>query len=149
MSRTSGSNYRRNQFASVWRPGISSQEDRALLRAFDSQRGQAKSEPVDLAASAATCGPFEWVALGYLAISSALIVIFAANLAHPLRLLSVQMLVALLIAALCRAEANAWTPPTERTARNDCPTVTQRFWHFWRHWYPHLFFLFCFEELGA
>src|SRR6266481_9591935 len=117
MSRTSGSNYRRNQFASVW-PGISSPEDRALLRAFDSQRGQAKSEPVDLAASAATCGPFEWVALGYLAVSSALIVIFAANLAHPLRLLSVQMLVALLIAALCRAEANAWNPPTERTARN-------------------------------
>src|SRR2546429_3395025 len=20
--------------------------------------------------------------------------------------------------------------------------------HFWRHWYPHLFFLFCFEEMG-
>ena len=26
--------------------------------------------------------------------------------------------------------------------------MAQRFWHFWRHWYPHLFFLFCFEELG-
>jgi membrane-associated phospholipid phosphatase len=104
------------------------------------------------------------VALGYLAISSTLIVIFAANLAHPLRLLSVQILVALLIAALCRAEANVWTPAStsltaseERTApsaglgasRNGCPTLTQRFWHFWRHWYPHLFFLFCFEELGA
>jgi membrane-associated phospholipid phosphatase len=25
---------------------------------------------------------------------------------------------------------------------------TQKFWHFWRHWYPHLFFLFCFEELA-
>jgi membrane-associated phospholipid phosphatase len=36
-----------------------------------------------------------------------------------------------------------------RTAKNGCPTLTQRFWHFWRHWYPHLFFLFCFEELGA
>src|SRR6266404_4608296 len=155
MSRTSGSNYRRNQFASVWRPGISSQEDRALLRGFDSQRGQAKSEPVDLAASAATCGPFEWVALGYLAVSSALIVVFAANLAHPLRLLSVQVLVALLIVALCRAEANVWTPTStsaiERlgASRNGSPTLTQRFWHFSRHWYPHLFFLFCFEELGA
>jgi membrane-associated phospholipid phosphatase len=21
-------------------------------------------------------------------------------------------------------------------------------WHFWRHWYPHIFFLFCFEEIG-
>src|SRR5260370_3020989 len=154
MSRASGSNYRRNQFASVWRPGISSQEDRALLRAFDSQRGQAKSEPVDLAASAATCGPFEWVALGYLEVSSALIVVFALNLAHPLRLLSVQVLVALLIVALCRAEANVWSPTSavaglERTAKNGCPPFTQRFWHFWRHWYPHLFFLFCFEELGA
>lgn len=27
-------------------------------------------------------------------------------------------------------------------------TYTQKFWHFWRHWYPHLFFLFCFEELA-
>ena len=26
--------------------------------------------------------------------------------------------------------------------------MAQKFWHFWRHWYPHLFFLFCFEELG-
>jgi len=23
-----------------------------------------------------------------------------------------------------------------------------QWWHFWRHWYPHLFFLFCFEELA-
>jgi membrane-associated phospholipid phosphatase len=23
-----------------------------------------------------------------------------------------------------------------------------KFWRFWRHWYPHLFFLFCFEELA-
>src|SRR3989442_7860427 len=27
-------------------------------------------------------------------------------------------------------------------------TRSTKFWHFWRHWYPHLFFLFCFEELG-
>jgi membrane-associated phospholipid phosphatase len=25
---------------------------------------------------------------------------------------------------------------------------SRRFWHFWRHWYPHLFFLFCFEEMS-
>src|SRR5260370_12281302 len=154
MSGTSGSNYRRNQFASVWRPGIRWQEDRALLRAFDSQRGQAKSEPVDLAASAATCGPFEWVALGYLAVSSALIVVFAANLAHPLRLLSVQVLVALLIVALCRAEANVWTPTStsaiERlgASRNRSPTWTQSFWHFSRHWFPHIFCLLCFHGVG-
>src|SRR5439155_1310247 len=23
------------------------------------------------------------------------------------------------------------------------------FWHFWRHWYPHLFFLLCFEKMGT
>jgi membrane-associated phospholipid phosphatase len=26
--------------------------------------------------------------------------------------------------------------------------AASKMWHFWRHWYPHLFFLFCFEELG-
>jgi membrane-associated phospholipid phosphatase len=100
-------------------------------------------------------GPFEWVALGYLLATSALILIFASNLAHPVRLLAVQGLVALLVFALCRAETNVWTAsstPGEgegRTAKNVCPTFVQRFWHFWRHWYPHLFFLFCFEELGV
>jgi membrane-associated phospholipid phosphatase len=103
-------------------------------------------------------GTFEWVALTYLAISSVLIAIFAENLAHPVRLLSVQALVALVIVALCRAEDNVWaaepgaTRPRrrgERIARNGCPTFQRRFWHFWRHWYPHLFFLFCFEELGV
>jgi membrane-associated phospholipid phosphatase len=109
------------------------------------------------------------VALGYLAISSALIVIFSGNLAHPLRLLCVQGLVALVILALCRAEANVWSPisrsATTRVERRDPSqtlgasrngdatfshaTFTQRFWHFWRHWYPHLFFLFCFEEMSV
>jgi membrane-associated phospholipid phosphatase len=107
----------------------------------------------DAATAWTAYGPFEWVALGYLIITSALIVVFARNLAHPLRLLSVQGLVAIMILALCRAEANVWIPISRsgegRTARNGCPTPTQRFWHFWRHWYPHLFFLFCFEELGA
>ncbi len=149
MNRMSASEYRGNEFATAWQPDIGSQSDGACLTVPGSPRRVANGLGEELASAAATYGAFEWVALGYLTISSALIVIFAANLAHPLRLLSVQMLVALLIAALCRAEANAWTPPTERTARNDCPTVTQRFWHFWRHWYPHLFFLFCFEELGA
>jgi len=111
--------------------------------------------------AAAAYGPFEWVALGYLAISSALIAVFAGNLAHPLRVLVVRALVAVLICALCRAEANVWSSPaterlertappaTLRTTGNAGPTFAQRFWHFARHWYPHLFFLFCFEELGA
>jgi membrane-associated phospholipid phosphatase len=164
MSRTSGSEYQGNEFATAWQPGIGSQSDEACLTVPGSPCGIAKSLREELASAASAYGVFEWVALGYLAISSTLIVFFAGNLAHPLRLLSVQMLVALLIMALCRAEANVWTPistsPTageERTApsaglgasRNGCPTLTQRFWHFWRHWYPHLFFLFCFEELGV
>jgi membrane-associated phospholipid phosphatase len=110
------------------------------------------------------CGTFEWVALSYLAITTVLIAIFAENLAHPMRLLGVRALVAMVIVALCRAEENVWAPgsgaaisgekraaPWARlgTSKNGGPTLTQRFWHFWRHWYPHLFFLFCFEELGV
>jgi membrane-associated phospholipid phosphatase len=120
--------------------------------------------PAGMAAIFACCGAFEWVALSYLAISSVLVGIFAQNLAHPVRLLSVQGLVALVIVALCRVEDNVWTParissmtvegraaPSAKlgASRNGCPTLTHRFWHFWRHWYPHLFFLFCFEELGV
>ncbi len=33
------------------------------------------------------CGPFEWMALGYFAVSSILIAVFAENLPHPVRLL--------------------------------------------------------------
>jgi membrane-associated phospholipid phosphatase len=155
MRRTSGSEYRGVEFATAWQPGISSLEDRARLRIDCSQRGLARERRAELAGSVATYGPFEWVALGYLALSSVLIVIFAANLAHPLRLVSVQALVAVLIVALCRAEANVWTPTSTTSIdnfganRNASRTAKQKFWHFWRHWYPHLFFLFCFEELGA
>jgi membrane-associated phospholipid phosphatase len=143
-----GSEYRRNGLAEAW-PGT--------FHASDSSAQKNTATGLsELAALAEIYGPFEWVALAYLVISSALIVILAKNLPHPLRLLCVQGLVALLILALCRAEANVWSPDSTsqmvadgRTAKNGCPTVTQRFWHFWRHWYPHLFFLFCFEELGA
>ena len=155
MRRTSGSEYRETECATPWQAGISAPEDRVRLQVLDARRGMARSLRAELADSAAAYGPFEGVALGYLAVSSALIVIFAANLAHPLRLLSVQSLVALLIVALCRAEANVWTPNSMSrikcfaNSRKGFRTATQRFWHFWRHWYPHLFFLFCFEELGA
>ena len=129
--------------------------DRALVPRYSDGPGEIRSE---WAAAWGAYGPFEWVALGYLLITSVLILIFAGNLQHPLRLLAVQGLVGLLIFALCRAEANVWSSSAssgssigrgERTARNGCPTFTQQFWHFWRHWYPHLFFLFCFEELGV
>jgi membrane-associated phospholipid phosphatase len=96
----------------------------------------------EFAAAWTACGAFERVALGYLGLSSALMVIFAENLAHPLRLLAMQALVAGLILTLCRVAANVVTDGDSRF------TFAQKFWHFWRHWYPHLFFLFCFEELG-
>jgi membrane-associated phospholipid phosphatase len=90
-----------------------------------------------------TLGAFEWVALAYLTFSSVMIFVFSKNLAHPWKLIGAQTIVATIIFSLCtvgsRAEANA--------ERNGV-SLSSRFWHFWRHWYPHLFFLFCFEELA-
>jgi membrane-associated phospholipid phosphatase len=92
----------------------------------------------------AACGAFEWIALGYLALSSVLIAMFAENLAHPIRMIGLQAFVIAMIMILC------WMETRERTrwetGKSACSTG--RFWYFWRHWYPHLFFLFCFEELG-
>jgi len=91
----------------------------------------------------AACGAFEWLALGYLGISSVLIAIFAENLAHPAELLSVQAFVAMIIVTLTWVQARS-------AARSEALGVSfsTQWWHFWRYWYPHLFFLFCFEELG-
>jgi len=97
----------------------------------------------ELAYAWKACGAFEWIALGYMALSSGLIAIFARNLAHPLRLVATQAIVSFLILALCRVAARS-----ERHAISHGEALSTRLWHFWRHWYPHLFFLFCFEELG-
>jgi membrane-associated phospholipid phosphatase len=133
----------------------------------------------EMDAAWAACGAFEWVALSYLGLSSVLMAMFAENLAHPVKLIGLQALVAVGILVLCWWEARvaggsgAGFSNCERTAkigcstqtilarfpsrnlleagranRSVCATETQKFWHFWRHWYPHLFFLFCFEELG-
>lgn len=107
----------------------------------------------EFAAAWAACGTFERVALAYLGVSMSLFVLFLENLAHPLRLLGAQTMVAGLILVLCRVEARVcehrelWNG-SWAAGRKERPTLAQRFWHFWRHWYPHLFFLFCFEELG-
>ena len=90
-----------------------------------------------------TCGAFEWVALSYLALSSSFILIWRHNLAHPYTLCALQGLVAVIIFALCHLEARSAALASGRGE-----TWIHRSWHFWRHWYPHLFFLFCFEELG-
>jgi membrane-associated phospholipid phosphatase len=97
----------------------------------------------ELAAAWQACGAFEWVAFGYLAASSVLIAAFHANLVHPAALLSVQTLVAALILVLCGSYAKA-----ELRAEKFGPAGASKNLHFWRHWYPHLFFLFCFEEMG-
>jgi membrane-associated phospholipid phosphatase len=97
----------------------------------------------ELAATWAACGAYEWVALGYLSVSSALIALFAENLGHPFRLLGVQACVTMCILLLCRVEA------ASSARQAECGRAfSSRWWHFWRHWYPHLFFLFCFEELA-
>jgi len=108
----------------------------------------------ELSGAWAACGAFEWIALGYLAFSCVLIAAFAENLAHPVKLIGAQAFVAAVILVLCRVETRAaawraWNKEKQRgTDRNVCPTVAQKFLHFWRHWYPHLFFLFCFEEMA-
>jgi len=88
-------------------------------------------------------GTFEHVALGYLGLSSAMVAVFFRNLAHPWKLVGVNAFVAAVIVLLCRAGARS-----ERRAERQGVSFATRFWHFWRHWYPHLFFLFCFEELA-
>jgi membrane-associated phospholipid phosphatase len=106
------------------------------------------------------CGAFEWVAVAYLAVSGGMIALFAQNLAHPVRLVALQAFVALVILCLCWADARSsgrvfveadalrTAASIRNAARIGGASAAQRWWHFWRHWYPHLFFLFCFEELA-
>lgn len=148
-------NYHANEAAMPWRAAnfeVGKQGIAALLAR-------------EAAAAWAACGAFEWIALGYLAFSSALIAVFAENLAHPLRLIGMQTLVAAVILILCRVEARERTESFPQGLKPDFslplmselklrpPTcahqmTSKRFWYFWRHWYPHLFFIFCFEEMG-
>ena len=146
--------YRGNEAAIVWRGEVPATGE-ARGASFDTSRpGIAEWISREAAVAWAACGAFEWVALGYLSVSSALIVLFAENLPHPLRLVGVQSFVAAVILILCWVEfrtaerAMRDIEIQSRTDKNICPAKSQKFWNFWRHWYPHLFFLFCFEELG-
>jgi membrane-associated phospholipid phosphatase len=147
--------YRGNEATLPWSAKADTARGEGRAAIFEAEKeGIAAWFKREGAATWAVCGAFEWVALSYLAISSALIAGFAENLGHPLKLIGMQVLVAAMILALCRVEARSmgrevWDNRDRRwTHRNVGPTGTQKFWHFWRHWYPHLFFLFCFEELA-
>jgi len=130
--------------AATWQgPGRASEGD-AFLRDAGSVVGKAlKWMRAEAAEAWAGSGAYERVALSYLGISSALIAYFAKNLQHPFRLLGVQAGAALAVLLLCWVGTRA----AAKEARYGRSFATQ-WWHFWRHWYPHLFFLFCFEELA-
>src|SRR5216683_6807231 len=153
MNDASRQNYRGEEAALAWQVEVGAARGEECAVGFKADKpGIAHWVSREAAAAWASCGAFEWVALGYLAASSTLIAVFAENLAHPVKLFGVQTLAATVILILCRVEAlsagrEAWSKESRRrTDRNVCPTAAQKFWHFWRHWYPHLFFLFCFEE---
>src|SRR5882762_6556777 len=99
--------------------------------------------PREAAAAWAACGAFERAAFAYFGASSVLIALFAEHLRHPLRLLGVRAIVVCVVLLLCRIQARS----AERS-RVGGESFSGLWWHFWRHWYPHLFFLFCFEELA-
>jgi len=142
--RQSYKSYRGDEAALAWRAEARAPEVEGSAASFEvEKKGIASLFTREAAAAWESCGAFEWVALGYLATSSALIAVFAENLAHPVRLFGIQALVAALILTLCLLEAKVG-----RRAKWQGETGASRFWRFWRHWYPHLFFLFCFEELG-
>jgi membrane-associated phospholipid phosphatase len=132
------------QINSGWAPASGLSQPAAALPAAESEPlqvlGPLKRTIVE---ARAACGAFEWLALGYLSATSVLIAIFAENLVHPYRLLAVQACVVIIVLALCLVQA--------RSAAGEelyGPSFSADWWHFWRHWYPHLFFLFCFEELA-
>jgi membrane-associated phospholipid phosphatase len=156
MNRAERNEYREPKYAAdamALQPGVmhrSAVAERVKLPA-QSLRDWVRRE---CAAAWEACGVFEWVAMCYLGVSSALIVLFSENVAHPLRLLGTQAFVAAVILALCRIEARVverqkFCPDALSQAEPGLlPTFLERFSHFWRHWYPHSFFLFCFEEMS-
>jgi membrane-associated phospholipid phosphatase len=97
----------------------------------------------EAAAAWAACGAFERAAFVYFGVSSVLIALFAEHLRHPMRLLGMRAIVVCGVLLVCWTHARS----AERS-RVEGESLAGRWWHFWRHWYPHLFFLFCFEELA-
>lgn len=144
MNRKGRQGYRGIEAAILWPPDVGASTRAERAADFEAEKPSIGELLIqEVAAAWAACGAFEWIALGYLALSSALIALFAENLAHPIRLIATQACVASVILLLCRADARA-ADQAERRGE----TFSSKFWRFWRYWYPHLFFLFCFEEMG-
>ncbi len=86
------------------------------------------------------CGAFEWVALSYLGLSGALMLIFHKNLAHPA--LNITVHFGVFAAILFLVNVADRVSRGERSRSRLARTLT------WvRDWYPQAVFLFCFEEL--
>jgi membrane-associated phospholipid phosphatase len=136
--------WRQRSIDSTWAPAGPFDRPAGALPAAESEplrEGRALKRIV--AEAWAACGAFEWLALGYLAATSVLIAVFSKNLLHPISLLAAQTVVATIILTLCLVQARSAARETQQG-----PALSAVWWHFWRHWYPHLFFLFCFEELA-
>jgi membrane-associated phospholipid phosphatase len=130
--------------ASTWQRAGHAGEGDAFLKDAQSVLGKAlKGMRTEVAVAWAGSGAYERAALSYLGVSSVLIAYFAKNLQHPFRLLGVQAGAAMVVMLLCWVGARAAAKETRFGA-----SFGTQWWHFWRHWYPHLFFLFCFEELA-
>jgi len=86
------------------------------------------------------CGAFEWIALFYLGLSGALMLLFHANLPHAAWHITAHfaVLAAILIVVNVADRFNGGNLSRSRIA----PTV-----RWFRDWYPQAVFLFCFEEL--
>jgi len=135
--------YRANEAALPWRARTVAAERAIPASLWDSSWSKlALASRRAWESTLDACGAFEWIAIGYLAVSSMLIASFAENVPHPMRLIALQMVVATIILSLCRFENRICA------SNSSASPLAQTFWHFWRHWYPHLFFLFCFEELA-
>ncbi len=78
-----------------------------------------------------TCGSYEYVTFGYLALLNVLLVAFRDNLPRAWTYFALHCLIAAAILTICRA-AQRW------------PRASLRFL---RHWYPFALFIFFFEEL--
>src|SRR5258708_22975266 len=122
-------------------PGLAGSESNRNSRA-DRETSEAAAGRGEVARVWASLGPFEWVALSYLLLSSAMIFAFSKHLFHPWKLIGAQTIVAVFIFLLCSVGEGV----VER-AQLEGVKLSTRFWRFWPFWDPPLFFLFCFDEL--